>query len=235
MVNLIRPTANRPQLPDVAEAATQPLALPKLYDPRGRLLVPAALVGSHDILLHQNEMADQDGLGRVQNDADLDALRERGMLTAVPVNAALVVDDRLPTNRRFVRPWTALFLHDLARDHFQRFHTPLQVNSAVRTVEFQQQLMHRNGNAAPADGDTASPHLTGQAVDLAKRGMSVAEIAWMRGYLLLLIQSGKVDVEEEFKQSCFHISVYRRYAPPAADHYAVASRGATTSLATVLH
>lgn len=226
--------ANHSLLPDVAEAVTEPLAMPKLYDERGRLLMPAALVGSHEVLLHQNEMANEDGLGRIQNDADLDAMRERGMLLAVPVSQGLAIDERLPVNRRVARPWTATFLRDLARDHYGRFHSPLYVTSAVRTVEFQQKLIHHNGNAAPADGDTASPHLTGQAIDLGKKGMSLSEIAWMRGYLLPLMQSGKIDVEEEFRQSCFHISVYRRYAPPATDRYSVASRGTTSSLATVL-
>ena len=27
------------------------------------------------------------------------------------------------------------------------------------------------------------------------------------------MQSGKIDVEEEFQQACFHISVYRAYLP----------------------
>ena len=58
----------------------------------------------------------------------------------------------------------------------------------------------------------ASPHLTGQALDFGKRGMSSAELAWMRAYLLPLMTAGKIDVEEEFQQACFHISVYRRYA-----------------------
>ncbi len=64
------------------------------------------------------------------------------------------------------------------------------------------------------EGDTASPHLTGEAIDLAKHGMSKTEIAWMRAYLAPLIQQGKVDVEEEFEQACFHVSVYQSYAPP---------------------
>ena len=123
------------------------------------------------------------------------------------------VDERLPENRRYCRPWTAQFLATLARAHYAHFHTPLQVNSAVRTVEFQQHLIHINGNAAPAEGDTASPHLTGQAIDIAKHGLSLSEIAWMRGYLLPLVQEGKIDVEEEFQQSCFHISVYKQYVP----------------------
>jgi len=30
-----------------------------------------------------------------------------------------------------------------------------------------------------------------------------------------LIEQGKIDVEEEFQQACFHISVYRNYVPIA--------------------
>ena len=90
----------------------------------------------------------------------------------------------------------------------------LQVNSAVRTVDFQAHLIEYNGNAAPIEGDTASPHLTGEAVDLAKHGLSRVEIAWMRAYLAPLIAAGKIDVEEEFQQACFHISVYRKYDEP---------------------
>ena len=234
VISPIRPTTDHPRLTDLPDSITEPIILPQIYDARGRLMVPAALVGSHAILLHQNEMADQDGLGRVQNDADLESMRAHGMLVSLPLGAGLSVDDRLPSNRRFTRPWTASFLSDLARAHNAHFHSPLQVNSAVRTVEFQQHLVHINGNAAPADGDTASPHLTGQAIDLAKRGMSLTEIAWMRGYLLPLIESGKIDVEEEFQQSCFHISVYRRYSPPPGDLYKVASHGGPSALASVL-
>ena len=235
VISVIRTTAEHPRLVDLPTAVTEPTILPQQYDARGRLMVPAALVGSHSILLHQNEMADMDGLGRVQNDADLDSMRERGMLVSLPTSSGLGVDDRLPVNRRFSRPWTASFLNDLARAHYAHFHTPLQVNSAVRTVEFQQHLIHINGNAAPADGDTASPHLTGQAIDLAKRGMPLAEIAWMRGYLLPLIEEGKIDVEEEFQQSCFHISVYRKYAAGATEiPYRVASRSGSSAMESML-
>jgi hypothetical protein len=213
VVSVIRPAANTPRLRSVEEDAATPVILPSLYNKRGRLIMPRALKGSHEILVHQNEVADQDGLQRIQNDSDLETMRDRGMLVSLPLSAGLEVDERLPENRRYCRPWTAQFLANLSRAHYAHFHTPLQVNSAVRTVEFQEHLMHINGNAAPADGDTASPHLTGQAVDLAKHGLSLSEIAWMRGYLLPLVQEGKIDVEEEFKQSCFHISVYKHYLP----------------------
>jgi hypothetical protein len=204
--------ASRP--PRLAETNLPPAEiLPALYTRNGRLIMPPALKGSHGILVHQNEMADQEGLVRVQDDADLELLRERRQLVAIPASAALAVDERLPLNRRFCRPWTAQFLAAVARAHYRRFHTTLQVNSAVRTVEFQERLRFTNANAAAAEGETASPHLTGQAVDLAKHGLSLTEIAWLRAYLLPLVQEGKVDVEEEFQQACFHISVYRNYLP----------------------
>ena len=199
-------------------------------------LMPAPLRGSHEILIHQNEMADRDGLNRIQNDDDLEYLRIQRALVAIPASSYLQIDDRLPVDRRYSRPWTAEFLVALARAHYTRFHTPLQVNSAVRTVEFQQHLLHINGNAAPAGGDTASPHLTGQAVDLAKHGLSSAEIGWMRSYLLPLVAEGKIDVEEEFQQSCFHISVYKSYLPSATPRHDLATfRGnSTAALATAI-
>jgi Family of unknown function (DUF5715) len=220
----------------VAEDTIAPVIQPLLYNKRGRLIVPRPLKGSHEILVHQNLMADSEGLDRIKDDDDLDAMRDRGLLVPLPTSATLEVDDRLPANRRYSRPWTAQFLSALARAHYARFHTPLQINSAVRTVEFQQRLQRTNGNAAPAEGETASPHLTGQAVDIAKHGLSLTEIAWLRGYLLPLVQQGKIDVEEEFQQSCFHISVYKRYLPSTSTpRREIAGRGnGTAALATAI-
>jgi hypothetical protein len=44
--------------------------------------------------------------------------------------------------------------------------------------------------------------------------MSAREIGWLRAWLIPLEQQGKIDVEEEFRQSCFHISVYKSYTEP---------------------
>ena len=237
VVNVIRTNQDHPQLAPVEEVASTPTILPSLYNKRGRLIVPPPLKGSHEILLRQNQVADREGLDRIQNDDDIDLMRQQHMLVPVPVSPTLVVDERLPANRRYCRPWTAQFLDNLARAHYARFHTPIQINSAVRTVEFQHRLLRTNGNAAPAEGDTASPHLTGQAIDLAKHGLSLTEIAWMRGYLLPLVQEGKVDVEEEFQQSCFHISVYKKYLPGTATpkrDLPSSRRDPTTALATAI-
>ena len=175
--------------------------------------MPAALRGSHEVLVHQNIIADVEGLSRIQDDAQLRAMVHSGDLVALPASSALFVDARLPLNRRYGRPWVDKFLSDLSRAHESVFGHPLVLTSAVRTVDFQLHLAHYNGNAAPAYGDTASPHLTGQAIDIGKKGMSLREIAWMRTVLGQLQSAGKLDVEEEFEQACFHISVYKTYAP----------------------
>jgi hypothetical protein len=222
--------------PVAVVAEPKPIVVAMQYDKRGHVILPPALKGSHEILLHQNEMADNEGLDRIQDDAGLDVMREAKLIVPIPVVAGLQTNEGLPMNRRYCRPWTAQFLTALARAHYAKFHSALQVNSAVRTVEFQQRLLLTNGNAAPAEGETASPHLTGQAIDLAKRGLSMTEIAWLRGYLLPLVQAGKVDVEEEFQQSCFHISVYKKYLPQPAPPRNIAQthRSAAAALATAI-
>ena len=105
-----------------------------------------------------------------------------------------------------------VFLTDLARAHQAQFRTPLVVSSAVRTVEYQKRLMRINHNAADAEGDIVSPHVTGATIDIAKSGLSRREMEWMRTQLLGYQNAGVIDVEEEFHQRCFHITVYKSYA-----------------------
>src|SRR5665213_2946856 len=71
VVSVIRPAPEKPQLKSITEEAASPAILPVLYNKRGRLIVPPPLKGTHEILLHQNEVADREGLERIQNDADL--------------------------------------------------------------------------------------------------------------------------------------------------------------------
>lgn len=210
----------------MAQEAVQPKVLP-LYNENGRLIVPPPLRGSREILVHQNQMADAAGLQRIQNEGELDQLRNSRQLVMVSSTESLHVNPELPDNRRCARPWTARFAADIARAYYARFGQPLELNSAVRTISYQLRLQRVNGNAAAIDGETASPHLTGQAIDFGKRGMTLAEIAWMRAYLLPLMQAGVIDVEEEFQQSCFHISVYRNYGGGATgvDLAQAAARG----------
>jgi uncharacterized protein YcbK (DUF882 family) len=171
------------------------------------------LAGNHDSLVRQNVRSEAESLERIEDDADLADRISRGMLVHVPESSALAINQALPENRRYCRPWTATFLTDLAHAHQTQFHAPIMVSSAVRTVAYQKQLMRINGNAAEAEGDIVSPHVTGATIDIAKSGMSRSEITWMRNHLLPLQNSGVIDVEEEFRQACFHITVYKNYVP----------------------
>jgi hypothetical protein len=191
--------------------------------------MPAPLRGSLASLERQNDRLEAEGLERIEDEADLAARIADKLLVPIPISTALTVNPDLEENHRYCRPWTAKFLADLARAHDAAFHRSIEVSSAVRTVEYQKRLERTNGNAAPAEGDLVSPHLTGATIDIAKKGLSRAEMAWMRKELAGLEAEGKIDVEEEFKQACFHITVYKSYVPagktgpvtpakPVADH-----------------
>jgi hypothetical protein len=208
-----RVAAKRDQVRPEAESKSVAETIPPIPMKDGHLYMPPPLVGSHASLVRQNVRGEAEGLKRIQNKAQLDAMRRDGKLIPLPASQRLLVSRDLPQDRRCTRPWTAEFLTDLARAHYIRFDSPLQVNSAVRTVKYQRRLIRINGNAAPASGDIASPHLMGATIDIAKKGLSLSEVAWMRAYLLPLEEAGKIDVEEEFYQSCFHITVYKSYHP----------------------
>jgi hypothetical protein len=181
--------------------------------PRGYV---APLKGSHESLVRQNERSEAEGLERIEDEADLNDRIARKLLVPVPASSALSVNANLPEDFRYCRPWTARFLADLARAHDALFHRPIVVSSAVRTVAYQKQLERINGNAAPAEGDIVSPHLTGGTIDVAKEGLPRKELAWMRAWLAPLQADGKIDVEEEFQQACFHITVYKSYVTTAS-------------------
>ena len=199
---------------EIASLRTESMAPPAVprFDYRVTAM-PAPLKGSLESLERQNEKTDRDNLERILDEDDLKDRIASKVLVPVPVSSALAINNNLPETHRYVRPWTATFLSDLAQAHAQHFENPLQVTSAVRTVEYQKQLMRVNGNATQAEGDIVSPHLTGATIDIGKNIMSRAEIAWMRSRLLQLQLQGKIDVEEEFHQACFHITVYRAYLP----------------------
>ena len=188
-------------------AAIATLRIPRTYVP--------PLRGSRESLIRQNERSEAEGLERIEDNADLNDRIARKLLVPLPASSALTVNDNLPEEFRYCRPWTARLLADLARAHDAVFHRPIVVSSAVRTIAYQRRLERINGNAAPAEGDIVSPHLTGATIDIAKEGLPRSELAWMRAWLGPLQASGKIDVEEEFQQACFHITVYESYVPPA--------------------
>lgn len=175
------------------------------------MMFSSPIRGSQESLLRQNLRVEQDDLERIQDDAQLESLTQNGVLVGLPDNGHMTVASSLPSNRRYCRPWTRSFLEDFGAKFYSDFHRPLVVNSAVRTVDFQEHLRRHNRNAAEAEGELASPHLTGATIDIAKRGLTHKQLDWARDYLLQSQNNGYIDVEEEFRQPVFHITVYKDY------------------------
>lgn len=167
---------------------------------------------SRESLLRQNEEIDRLELPRIQNQAELDQLIASQDLVPIVASQTLRFDPRLDPDRRYCRPWTRDFLDDLSEAYYEQFHSPIQVNSAVRTVQVQKKLRRHNRNAAPEKGETASSHLAGITVDIQRRGMTRQQVAWVEQYMMPLRDQGLVEPEEERHQWVFHVAVSGRYA-----------------------
>ena len=169
-------------------------------------------------------------LPRIQNDEELEQLKASQDLVPIIAGKTLRFDPRLAPNRRYCRPWTRDFLGDISEAYFQQFHTSLQVNSAVRTVQVQKKLRRHNRNAAPETGETASSHLAGITVDIQRRGMTKAQVQWMEQYIMPLKDAGLVEPEEERHQWVFHVAVSGRYADWRESKTAVAASADEASI-----
>ncbi|HEU5231511.1 MAG TPA: DUF5715 family protein [Terriglobales bacterium] len=178
--------------------------------------VAPELRGSRDSLLKQNLEIDQAGLQRIEDDEQLQQLEERGVLVRLEDTQYVTISPSLKDTRRYARPWTAQFVDDMGREFYEKFHKPIEVNSAVRTMEQQRKLMRHNHNAAPAEGEVASSHLAGTTVDIAKRGLTRKQHKWIADYLANLKQQDVIEPEEERRQACFHVMVSQRYPYPVA-------------------
>lgn len=170
------------------------------------------LKGSRESMLRQNEEIDRLELPRIQNDEELEGLILRQELVPLQESESLAVAGNLEITRRFARPWTTEFLSDLGDAFHAEFGKPIQVNSAVRTMDQQKKLRRRNRNAAPIEGETASSHLAGTTVDIAKRGLSKKQKKWLDAYLKNLVDQGLIEAAEERRQACYHIMVTSRYS-----------------------
>lgn len=178
--------------------ATPALARKHTRDPRAIATDPASL-------RLQNEEADRDRLPRIKNKSALRELIGDGELVPFPSSPSLRV--HIPRERAFARPWVVTFVTTVADDFYRVFGKPLQVNSAVRTLDEQRRLRRWNRNAAPLSGPNASVHPTGLAVDLQRRGLSPVELRWLRIRLLLASARQEAIIEEELRQPCFHVVV----------------------------
>ncbi len=169
----------------------------------------ASLLGSPASQIRQNEEADKHNLTRIEDDMELEFFTYAGILVSLEGIPGVVVDPRLRERFRFVRPWVRDFLIVLGKEFRLKFGVNLQINSAVRTAEYQRVLKGWNGNAAPTAGMKRSSHLTGATVDIAKLTLDVAQVEWLRNHFLTLEERGIVEATEEHTQSVFHVMVLK--------------------------
>jgi uncharacterized protein DUF5715 len=169
------------------------------------------LKGSVDSMVRQNEEIDRLQLPRIADNEQLLELERTQELVPIEETRALHVSPAVQPDKRYCRPWCNQFLEDISEAYYNQFHVPLQVTSAVRTIEQQHKLRRSNRNAAPELGEHASSHLAGITVDLAKRGLTRAQHAWIENYLKNLRDQGLVEAAEERRQACFHVMISDRY------------------------
>ena len=179
---------------------------------RVRVVWNPVLRGSYDSMLRQNEEIDRLLLPRIQNDDELQEMILRQELLELTDSDGIALAPNLDVTRRYARPWTRDFVNDLGDSFYAKFNRPIQITSAVRTVEQQKKLRRRNRNAAPIEGEIASSHLAGTTVDIGKRGLSRKEKKWLEQYLKDLQDQGLIEAAEERRQACFHVMVLQRYS-----------------------
>lgn len=169
------------------------------------------LKGSYEAQILQNQEIDNIGLDRIADKEQLVFLEDRGDLVPIIGTPYLLVSPLLKPENKYCRPWTYDFLLMMSEAFYNEFHHPLKVNSAVRTVEDQHKLRRHNRNAAPEYGETASSHLAGTTVDIAKRGLTKKQHDWVVDYLKMFQDAGYIVAIEEHRQACFHVMVFEIY------------------------
>lgn len=200
-------------------AAAMMLAL-LLAPARAHAQRPSELRGTPSKLARQNELADRYDLSRMDGPSTIRRLADAGRLVRVPSSGkGYFVDGTIARNYRhrallvYARPWVRDFVSGEGVVFTRRFPgSRLKVSSLVRTEDYQQLLKRRNVNAAPGSEDrNRSPHLTGAAVDISKKGLSARQLAWLRQRFVELQDRGWIVATEEMRTSTFHIFVTPDY------------------------
>lgn len=162
---------------------------------------PKVFPATHESLWLENRAADEMGYVRIQNEQELFALVDVGVLAPLD---GLIVAKKLPPFRRYALPATVEYARKLNGDFYDVFSSPLVVTSAVRPADVQRKLRRRNRNAAPESGDRGSTHQRGTTFDISKR-LSRPQYRWLVLRLLRDRALHRVLVIEE--KACFHIFV----------------------------
>lgn len=156
---------------------------------------------THGSVLVENQRADSLGLNRYETMREIRAAVEVGEL--LPFSSVLI-DRRLPRDRRYARPETVAFVMALDTEFSEVTHRHLVIDSAVRPVEIQKRLRRWNRNAAPATGESASSHERGTTVDISRK-MPRGHYRFLLVKLAYYKARGRILVIEE--RGCLHVFV----------------------------
>lgn len=133
---------------------------------------------------------------------------ERGEL--VEVSTDLVdFDKNQKLERRLLTPFARAFFMQLADDFAQAFPgRKYKVTSLLRTVSEQKAIARKK--MSPLDCEVkwyCSAHTTGVAFDISLRGLTAAEIEYLRLRLRYDIAYMRIVAIKEEKSGCFHVQV----------------------------
>lgn len=171
------------------------------------------LKGSPASQIKQNEVANEHNLVRIEDNVQLEALKDAGVLVRIADAPGVRIDTRLDDRFHYVLSFVNDFLTDVGRDFKKEFGVEFQINSAVRTAVHQIKISGRNPNAAAIIGEKRSVHLTGAAIDIAKLPLTRKQIRWLRLKLVALEKGNKIEATEEHYQAVFHVMVFPQYGP----------------------
>ena len=146
----------------------------------------------------ENRRADVLGMRRYETMYEVDDAVKIGQL--VPITG-VKINDKLPKDRRYLRPAALSFLERLNRD----VGSNITVDSAIRPADVQRRLGRFNPNAAPFDGYRASSHERGSTFDISRRSLSVRNYRFLVARLLYYRAIGRILVIEE--RGCLHVFV----------------------------
>ena len=159
---------------------------------------PKLFPATHDSVAEENRRADALGYRRYLDMEDVNIGVAGGEL--VPITG-VKINDKLPKDRRYLRPEVLSFLERLNRD----VGSNLTVDSAIRPADVQRRLGRFNPNAAPFDGYRASSHERGSTFDIARFGFSRRQNRYLNTRLLYYRAIGRILVIQE--RECYHVFV----------------------------
>jgi hypothetical protein len=147
-------------------------------------------------------------------DGDFSRLVRDNVLVRIVDNQYHVIDSRLDYDAQYIRPFVLAALLPFEKAFREKFHHPIRINAAFRTIEHHADLRTRNRNAAQGN----SPHSTGCTLDIALLAMSIPERAFTEKWFRARHGKSLVFTIEHRPYTMYDV-FFRPPAPPARPHH----------------